>query len=60
MKLYYASAVCSLSPHIVMREAGYAFDLERVDLKTKKTETGKDFGAISEKSAVPLLVLDHG
>ncbi|HYZ26084.1 MAG TPA: glutathione S-transferase, partial [Geminicoccaceae bacterium] len=32
MKLYYAPGACSLSPHIVAREAGVALDLERVDL----------------------------
>ncbi|MEO6562103.1 MAG: glutathione transferase GstA, partial [Nitrosospira sp.] len=51
MKLYYAPGACSLAAHIVLCEAGYAFDLEKVDLKTKKTESGKDFNMISEKSA---------
>lgn len=60
MKLYYTPGVCSLSPHIVLREAGLAFDAEKVDLKTKLTESGKDFNAIAEKSAVPFLVLDNG
>lgn len=58
MKLYYAPGACSLAAHIVLREAGYEFALERVDLKTKKTESGKDFNLISEKSSVPLLLLD--
>ncbi len=60
MKLYYSPGACSLSPHIVLREAGYAFDLEKVDLKTKKTGSGKDFNTINEKSAVPFLALDNG
>lgn len=59
MKLYYTPGACSLAAHIVLREAGYEFTLERVDLKTKKTEFGKDFNAISEKSSVPLLLLDE-
>ena len=59
MKLYYTPGACSLAAHIVLCEAGYAFDLEKVDLKTKKTEFGKDFNMISEKSAVPLLLLDN-
>ncbi len=60
MKLYYNPGVCSLSPHIVLQEAGYKYDLEKVDLKTKKTESGKDYNAISEKSAVQMIVLDNG
>lgn len=60
MKLYYAPAVCSLSPHIVLSELGYSYELEKVDLKSKKTESGQDFNEIAEKSAVPLLVLDNG
>lgn len=60
IKLYYTPGACSLAAHIVLCEAGYAFDLEKVDLKTKKTESGKNFNMISEKSAVPLLLLDNG
>ena len=37
MKLYYSPGACSLSPHIVLREAGIQADLEQVDLKTKRT-----------------------
>lgn len=60
MKLYYSPGACSLSPHIVLHEAGYNFVAEKVDLKTKKTESGKDFSAINEKGSVPFLVLDNG
>lgn len=60
MKLYYAPGACSLAAHIVLREADYAFDLEKVNLRSKKTETGIDFNTVSEKSAVPLLLLDNG
>jgi hypothetical protein len=31
MKLYFAPGACSLSPHIVLREAGFNFDLEQVN-----------------------------
>lgn len=60
MKLYYSPGVCSLSPHIVLNELGLDYELEKVDLKTKKTESGKDFNTINAKSAVPVLTLDNG
>jgi glutathione S-transferase len=60
MKLFYNPAVCSLSPHIVLRETGLSFDIEKVDLGTKKTETGKDYNTINPKGYVPALVLDDG
>lgn len=60
MKLYYAPGACSLSPHIVLRETGHTFDLEQVDLGTKKTKSGADFTKINPKGYVPALVLDSG
>lgn len=60
MKLYYTPGVCSLSPHIVLCEAGYDYDLEKVDLKTKTTESGQNFADINPKSSVPFLELDNG
>ena len=60
MKLYYSPLACSLADHIALREAGFAFDLERVDLKTHRTETGRDFHEVSAKGYVPVLVLDEG
>jgi len=60
MKLYYSPGACSLSPHIVLREAGASFDLERVDLKTKRTQAGGDYLAINPKGQVPTLLLDDG
>ena len=60
MKLYFSPGACSLSPHIVLREAGLPFDLEQVDLATKKTKRGDDFTAVNPKGQVPALRLDDG
>ncbi len=60
MKLYYSPGACSLAPHIVLNEAGYAYEVEKVDLATKKTATGGDFLAINPKGYVPAIALDDG
>jgi glutathione S-transferase len=60
MKLYYSPGACSLSPHIVLREAELPFELVKVDTRAKKLENGDDFLAITAKSYVPVLELDNG
>lgn len=60
MKLYYSPGACSLSVHIVLREAGLPFSMERVDLKSKKTASGSDYRQINSKGSVPALELDDG
>jgi glutathione S-transferase len=60
MKLYYSPGACSLSPHIVLLEAGAKFDLAKVEFPSKKTSDGEDFLAINPKGAVPTLRLDDG
>ncbi|MGK3993618.1 glutathione transferase GstA [Sorangium sp. So ce1024] len=60
MKLYFSPGACSLSPHIVLREAGMQFDLEQVHLGTKKTKSGADFNQINPKGYVPALELESG
>lgn len=60
MRLYYAPGACSLSPHIVAREAGLDLELVKVDLKSHKTETGADFYEINPKGYVPALQLEGG
>ncbi len=60
MKLFYKPGACSLSPHIVLYEMGLDFSAQRVDLVSKKTETGEDFLKINPKGQVPALLLDDG
>lgn len=60
MKLYFSPGVCSLSPRIVLEEAGLPFEAEKVDLRKKTTASGADFTAINAKGYVPALVLDNG
>jgi len=60
MKLFYVPGVCSLSPHIVLREMGAAFQLDKVDRKTKVSESGVNYNQLNPKSYVPALQLDDG
>lgn len=59
-KLYYAPGACSLAPHIVLREAGATFTLEKVDTGTHRLADGSDYYAINPKGQVPVLELDDG
>jgi len=59
-KLYYSPGACSLSPHIVLREAGLPFDLVLASTKTHKLADGTDYYGINPKGYVPLLELDDG
>ncbi|MFT3929161.1 MAG: glutathione transferase GstA [Spongiibacteraceae bacterium] len=60
MKLYFAPGACSLSPHIVLREAGVPVELKKVDLGSKAIEGGGNFTAINAKGYVPVLELPNG
>lgn len=60
MKLYYSPGACSLSPHIVLKESGLAFEAIAAPTKTHKLADGTDYYTINPLGYVPYLVLDDG
>lgn len=60
MKLYYSPGACSLAPHIVLREAGLAFEAVPAPTKTHKLPDGSDYYGVNPLGYVPLLELDDG
>ncbi len=60
MKLYYSPGACSLSPHIVLRESGLAFEPVLASTKSHKLLDGTDFYTINPLGYVPVLELDDG
>ncbi|MFT9073654.1 glutathione S-transferase N-terminal domain-containing protein [Gluconobacter potus] len=59
MKLFYSSGASPLAAHILLRESGLPFELERVDLQSK-TWSGGDYGDINAKLYVPALLTNDG
>lgn len=60
MKLYYSPGTCALVVRIIMNELNLDSEFESVDLKTKKTQNGKDFYSVNPKGVVPALDLGTG
>lgn len=60
MKLYFSPGACSLSPHIVLLEAGLDFTTEQVDLRARQTAGGADYKLVNPKGSVPALMLKDG
>jgi glutathione S-transferase len=55
--LYYSPGSCSLAPHIVLREVGADFALERVPVG-ERANYAADFLRINPKARVPALAVD--
>jgi glutathione S-transferase len=60
LKLYYVPGTCALCAHIVLREAGLDYTLDKIGRDDKKTETGQDYTAINPKTNVPALAMNNG
>lgn len=60
MKLYMAPGACSLADHIALNETGIAFQTVKVDLKSGRTDDGRDYRTINPKGYVPALEFEDG
>jgi glutathione S-transferase len=60
MKLYYWPGACSLSPHIVAREAGIDLQLAQLDRAERKAADGTVLSSVNPKNQVPVLEMDDG
>lgn len=58
MKLYYTPGVCSLAPHIALREAGLEFTLESVNPATKLTGSNVNYLDVNPNGYVPALEIE--
>ncbi len=60
LKLYYSPGACSLSPHIVLEEAGLAYEAVAASLQNHQLQDGSDYYKINPLGYVPFLVLGNG
>ena len=61
MKLFYVPGACSIVPQIVLREGGFEFALDRVDVRNgKKTDGGQEYLKVNPKGNVPALLGESG
>jgi glutathione S-transferase len=59
MKLFYSPGACALGAQIALREAGFNFDLVKVDLRNK-TCADPDFYKLNPKGYIPALLTNEG
>lgn len=60
MKLYYSPLACSLATRIALYEASATAEFVSVDTKSKKTESGGNYGELHALGLVPLLECEDG
>lgn len=60
MKLYYMPGACSFAPHMILHEAHFEHEVDKLDRKTRQTAGGEDYNTINPKGYVPALRLDDG
>ncbi len=59
MTLCYAKGTAALAPHILLQEAGAAYDLRLVDF-ARADQRGADYLALNPKGRVPALITPRG
>src|SRR3569832_1290113 len=60
MKLYYMPGACSFAPHMILHEAGFKHEVDKLDRNTRLSVSGEDYNTINPKGYVPALRLDDG
>jgi glutathione S-transferase len=58
LTLFYKPGTCSLSPHIVLREAGLPFQLVKVDTRNDRMADGGSYKAVNPRGYVPAIKVD--
>jgi len=59
LELYYSPHACSFAVHSLIRELDLDCKYVVVDLKTKKTNDGRDFLTVNPKGMVPTLITEN-